>query len=120
MNSIKLRINFEGLKGNKMLESLFENQLTYSCINAKNAKKIAGLTPLRKPKTVLIANKLIEINHVVLLDFYINDLCFSDEFMVVPNLNEDVIFGTTTLRKWRIKLDFETNTINAKAVKFQI
>lgn len=35
----------------------------------------------------------------------------SDEFMVVPNLSEDAIIGVTTLQKWRIKLDFEHETV---------
>ena len=35
----------------------------------------------------------------------------SDEFMVVPNLSEDAIIVATTMQKWRIKLDFEHNTV---------
>jgi hypothetical protein len=120
MNSIKLPINFEGSKGNKTLKTLMENQTIYSLIDVKYAIQLGELTTLRKPKTVLNANKLIEINQVVLLDFYVNNLCFSDEFMVVPNLSESVIFGQTTIRKWRIQLDFKTNSVSAKAVQFKL
>jgi hypothetical protein len=35
----------------------------------------------------------------------------SDEFMVVKNLSEDAIIGVTTLQKWRIKLDFDTDSV---------
>jgi hypothetical protein len=45
------------------------------------------------------------------LDFYVNGLRMTDEFMVVPNLSESVIIGATTLQKWKIKLDFEHDTI---------
>jgi len=45
------------------------------------------------------------------LDFYVNGLRMTDEFMVVPNLSESVIIGATKLQKWKIKLDFEHDTI---------
>lgn len=44
-------------------------------------------------------------------DFYHNDIRLSDEFMVVPGLSEEAIIGVNTLQKWRIKLDFEHDTI---------
>ena len=34
-------------------------------------------------------------------------LRLSDEFLVIPDLSEEVIIGVNTLQKWRIKLDFE-------------
>lgn len=40
-----------------------------------------------------------------------NDIRLSDEFMVIPNISEDVILGVNTLQKWRIKLDFEHDTV---------
>ena len=44
-------------------------------------------------------------------DFYYNDIRLSDEFVVVPGLNEEGIIGVNTLQKWRIKLDFEHDTV---------
>ena len=52
-----------------------------------------------------------EITHRVTLDFYINDVRLSDEFMVVPALSEEAIIGAATMQKWRIKLDFEHDTV---------
>jgi hypothetical protein len=119
MSIIKLPIHYEGSKGEKTFNTLFDSQVVYSCINASDAYKIAELTPLKNRKTIQFAHELIESNYVVLLDFYINNLRFSDEFLVA-NLEEAVIIGATTLRKWRIQLDFENNTISAKEVHFQI
>ncbi len=31
--------------------------------------------------------------------------------MIIPGLSEDAILGVNTLQKWRIKLDFEHDTI---------
>ncbi|HEY0548725.1 MAG TPA: hypothetical protein VGF13_03930, partial [Verrucomicrobiae bacterium] len=47
----------------------------------------------------------------VRLEFYLNDLRLTDEFLVVPNLSEEVIIGATTMQKWKIKLDFEHEQI---------
>ena len=44
-------------------------------------------------------------------DFYFEDIRLSDEFMVVPNLSEEVIIGANTMQKWCIKLDFEHYTV---------
>jgi len=51
----------------------------------------------------------------VTLDFYVNDILLSDEFLVVPNLSEEVIIGAATLQKWRIKLDFEHDQVMVDA-----
>ena len=36
---------------------------------------------------------------------------FSDEFMVLSDLSEELIIGTTTMQKWRFKLDFEREEV---------
>lgn len=61
-------------------------------------------------------------NRVVCLDFLVNGLLLSDEFLVVENLPEQAIFGATTLRKWRIKLDVENNSllVNPNVAKFKL
>ena len=54
----------------------------------------------------------IIIKERILLDFYIEDILLSDEFLVVPGLSEEAIIGAATLQKWRIKLDFEHDTVH--------
>jgi hypothetical protein len=53
----------------------------------------------------------IEIKESITLDFYINDVLLSDEFLLVPDLREDAIIGAATMRKWRIKLDFNHDQV---------
>jgi hypothetical protein len=43
------------------------------------------------------------------LDFFLDDVHLTDEFYIVPGLSEEAIIGATTMQKWRIKLDFETD-----------
>lgn len=61
----------------------------------------------------------IKIENTLRTDFYFNDICLSDEFMVVPDLGEDANIGANTMQKWRIKSDFENDTviIDPKAAK---
>ena len=53
----------------------------------------------------------LKITHRIMVDFYINDIRLSDEFFVIPGLSEDAILGVNTFQKWRIKLDFEHDTV---------
>ena len=55
--------------------------------------------------TKIIADKRVTLN------FWIDGYRFSDEFMLLPNLSEDIIIGAATLQKWRMKLDFETEKV---------
>jgi hypothetical protein len=122
MSIIKLPINYEGSQGEKRLLTLFDSGATYSCINEDFVKGLSKLDRLRKPKLVGTATEghYVEIKHRVTLDFYIDDIQLSDEFMVVPTLSEEAILGVTTLQKWRIKLDFEHDTVivDPKIAKF--
>jgi hypothetical protein len=69
--------------------------------------------PLHTPMRLATASEhvFMEIMNRVSLDFYKDDIRLSDEFLVVPNLSEDVVIGATTMQKWRIKLDFEHDTV---------
>jgi hypothetical protein len=64
----------------------------------------------------------IEIECRITVDFYINDLQLSDEFLVVPGLSEEAIIGAATMQKWRIKLDFEHDRliVDPRVTKMQI
>jgi len=64
----------------------------------------------------------IEVEYRVMLDFYINDVLLSDEFLVVPGISEEAIIGATTMQKWRIKLDFEHEevSVDPRVAKLQL
>jgi len=93
--------------------ALFDSGATYSCVNASDVDGLANREPLPDPIDVETASdgNFIRIVHRVGLDFYLDGLRMTDEFMVVPNLSESVIIGATTIQKWKIKLDFEHDTI---------
>jgi hypothetical protein len=113
MSIIKLPIRYEGSKGETVLYSLFDSGATFSCINSDHAARLATLEKMRHPLEIATAAKdtYLRIENRIVLDFYYNDIRLSDEFMVIDNISEDVILGVNTLQKWRIKLDFEHDTI---------
>ena len=53
----------------------------------------------------------MEIYPTCRLDFYHEDIRLTDGFLVASGLREDVVIGATTMQKWRIKPDFEHDTI---------
>lgn len=113
MGIIKLPILFEGSKGEKVLYALFDSGATFSCIHPDFVGEIEQTNTLRHPLEVSTASQghYIKIEEALRADFYFQEVRMSDEFMVVPNLSEEAIIGVTTMQKWRIKLDFEHDTV---------
>ncbi|MDI6840085.1 MAG: retropepsin-like aspartic protease [bacterium] len=106
-------IKLVGSKGSKELAAIFDSGATYSCIRPEVAEKLGLVEPLpdimefgtAKGGEKLIAEKRVTLN------FYLNGYRFSDEFMLIPPLSEEVIIGASTLQKWRMKLDFENDEV---------
>ena len=124
MSIIRIPLRFEGSKGEKILYALFDSGANLSCINEGHAEEIANLEPFLHPRRLATAseNHFIEINSRITSDFFLDDIHLSDEFLVVSNLSEEVIIGASTMQKWRIKLDFETDTVHVdpKVAKLQL
>jgi len=110
---LRVPLLFEGSKNSKNLYALFDSGATYSCINEDVGEQLEVFTNLHTPMRLSTASEhvFMEISQRVTLDFYKEDIRLSDEFLVVPNLSEEVVIGATTMQKWRIKLDFEHDTI---------
>ena len=113
MGIIRVPLHFEGSVGEKTLYALFDSGSTFSCIRHDLAVEIEKPSTLRRPMEVATASEghYVKISEAMRADFYYNDIRLSDEFMVVPSLSEEAIIGVNTLQKWRIKLDFEHDTI---------
>src|SRR2546426_10055237 len=107
------RLHFEGSKGSAELEALFDSGATYSFLQLDLASQLGPLDKLPRPLAAETASAgtFLKIEHRILLDFYLNDLRLTDEFLVIANLSEQAIIGATTMQKWRIKLDFEHEQI---------
>jgi len=107
------QLHYEGSRGTGELETLFDSGATYSLVRAD---KVAALgQPERLPRPLSAetasAGQFLLIESVIRLEFYLNDLRLTDEFLVVPSLSEEAIIGAVTMQKWKIKLDFEHDAI---------
>lgn len=124
MSVIKLPLLYVGSRGETHLYSLFDSDANLSCINPDFVEKLEKPTKLGRKRLISTAAEghYIEITERVSLDFYIGDVLLSDEFLVVPSLSEEAIIGAATMQKWRIKLDFEHDSVHVdpKVAKIQL
>jgi hypothetical protein len=124
MSIIKQPLLFAGSKGEKHIYTLYDSDVNLSCINPSQLEGLEDAIPLGRIRRIATAAEghYIEVSEAVRLDFYMNDVLLSDEFLVIPGLSEDAIIGAATMQKWRIKLDFEHDIaiVDPKVAKMQL
>ncbi len=124
MSIIKNPLLFVGSKGEKHLYTLYDSGVNLSCIHPDHAEELGIAEHLGRTRLIGTASEghFIEITHRITLDFYIDDILLSDEFLVIPGLSEEAIIGAATMQKWRIKLDFEHDRaiVDPKVAKMQL
>jgi len=122
MSGIKIPLLYIGTKGEKYLYTLFDRGANLSCISPEYVNDIEVPLGLGRERKIATSSEshFIVIKERVILDFYIEDVLLSDEFLVVPGLSEEAIIGAATVQKWRIKLDFEHDTVhvNPKVARY--
>lgn len=113
MSIIRQPLLFAGSKGERNLYSLFDSGANLSCIHPDSVKEIETPIHMGRIRQLSTASEghYIEVSYAVRLDFYLQDVLLSDEFLIVPGLSEEVIIGAATMQKWRIKLNFEHDTV---------
>lgn len=124
MPIIKQPLLFVGSKGEKHIYTLYDSGANLSCINPEMLEGLETPVSLGRVRKIATAAEghFIEVSQRVSLDFYMNDVLLSDEFLVIPGLSEDAIIGAATMQKWRIKLDFEHDIaiVDPKVAKMQL
>ncbi|MBX9732585.1 MAG: retropepsin-like domain-containing protein [Chitinophagaceae bacterium] len=113
MSIIKRSLIYQGSQAEKRLYTLFDSGSSHSCIHPDFVSSLGNPEALGVRRKMETANEgqYITVTERIALDFYIDDILLSDEFLVVPSLSEEVIIGAATLQKWRIKLDFERDEV---------
>ena len=104
---------YQGEVGNKNVNTVFNTSFNLSCIHPDCLKGLANAQKIGVIRNIAIPGKMlpVQITQVTCLDFYIDNVLLSDEFLVVPELNQEVVIGAATIRKWRIKLNFEDDRV---------
>ena len=110
---LKIPVAFHGSAAEATYYTLFDTGSTYSCIRLDIAEHLGTLSKLYEPRFFCTASDghFLKVEFAMRLDFEINDLKLSDEFMVVPDLSEETVIGATTMQKWRMKLDFDHDAV---------
>lgn len=113
MAIIEKLIRFRGSKGEQRIRALFDSGATYSCIQKAAAERLANLERLPQAMRFGTAKGGVSLRagHTVRLEFFLGPDRFSDEFMVIDGLSDPVIIGAKTLQSWRMRLDFEHDTV---------
>ena len=115
MSLIENNVALLGLKGKKTVRALFDSGASYSCIRRDIAEEITQLDRLEEIIEFSTADEGASIiaDYVVHLSFYFSDSPrrFTDEFIVLDTLSEDVLIGASTMQKWKIKLDFDREEV---------
>jgi hypothetical protein len=114
MSVIILPILYTGSLGETRMMTLFDSGANLSCINPLCLNDIETPVKLGHVRKIYTASEghFIEVEERVALDFYLEDILLSDEFLLVPGLSEEAIIGAATMQKWRIKLDFEHDQVH--------
>ena len=124
MSIIKSPLLFVGSLGEKHLFTLYDSGANLSCIHPDVLDKLEYPVSLGRTRFIGTTSEghYIEVNQRVSLDFYMDDVLLSDEFLVIPGLSEEAIIGAATMQKWRIKLDFEHDKaiVDPKVAKMQL
>ncbi len=124
MSVIRLPLFYVGTKGGKTLYTLFDGAANLSCINPDFVENLGTPEHLGRIRRISTASEghYIEVKYRITLDFYIDDILLSDEFLVVPGLSEEAIIGAATMQKWRIKLNFEYDRVEVdpKVARMQL
>ena len=124
MSIIRYPLLFRGTKNDKYLYGLFDSGANLSAIRKDLAEQIDVLIKLREPIRLATANSndFMQVNYKFVSEFFLNDVQLSDEFLVLKDISEEVIIGAATMKKWRMKLDFEHDTVSvdSKVAKLQI
>ncbi|MEJ7680970.1 MAG: hypothetical protein WKG06_24590 [Segetibacter sp.] len=108
MSVIKLPLLYVGSKGEKHLYTLFDSGANLSCINPDYINDLESPVTLGRTRLIATASEghYIEVKERITVEFYINDVLLSDEFLLVPGLSEEAIIGSATLQKMADQVKF--------------
>ncbi len=115
MSLLQKQITLKGIKGRRTVSALFDSGASYSCIRGDVAESIDMVKPLDEPMVFETADReaTLTADYMVQISFFFADTerRFTDEFIVLDQLGEELIIGAATMQKWKIRLDFEREEI---------
>ncbi len=113
MGLIVKKLWIAGDKGEARLAVLFDTGASASCIRSDVVGKIATTLKLPTPEIYTLGDSggKLRVHETAVLYVYIQGVEVSDNFIVAPRLADKVIIGASTMQKWRVKLDLESEKV---------
>lgn len=117
MSILEHEVTLIGSKGKYRCHTLFDSGASYSIIRREIAESLEPLDLLPDPENWVFETaspgQIVQAKYRVTLNFRFEDsqARFSDEFIVFDELSEELIIGATTMQKWQIKLDFQSEKV---------
>lgn len=113
MGEIMEKVRLVGSKGEAEVAALFDSGATYSFVNHKVAERIANIEALPEPMRFATAKAgvVVESQAAIRANFHVDGAQYSDEFLVLDDMAEELIIGASTMQKWGIKLDMEQEKV---------
>jgi len=108
-NTIEVAVLFKGIKSETFLWAKVDEQRELSVIRKGLAERIDILIP--QQRLIQSSTDGIDERYKLVSDFFVDGVQLSDEFLVVEHLEAEVIIGAATIRKWRMKLDYENRIV---------
>lgn len=113
MGLIIKKLQVSGDKGKKRLQVLFDTGASRSFIRRDVAESLTTILRLPSPEVYVLGDGLgrLRATETAVVYVMIKGIRISDNFIVVPNLSDQMIIGVNTLQKWRMKLDLENEEV---------
>lgn len=113
MGEILEKVRLVGSKGEVEVTALFDSGATYSFVRRDVAEQAEVVLPLPEPMRFATAKvgAVVEAHERVAVNFYVDGVRYSDEFLVLDEMAEELIMGASTMQKWGIKLDMEKEKV---------
>jgi len=122
MGLIYKQVKLIGPKAVKELTALMDTGASESFIRAEEAQQIATPYKMPEPMTLELGKGELKANEAIFTYVDLDGVRLHWTFIVVSDLTEQVIIGADFFKRWKIKLDPETEKIifDPKALKLKL
>jgi hypothetical protein len=122
MRLIYKQVKLTGSKATKEFNALINTGASESFIHSQQAEQIATPYKMPHPMKIELGKGKLDTNEAIFTYVELDDVCVHWTFIVVPDLNEQVIIGADFFQRWKVKLDPETEDIifDTKALKLKL
>jgi len=113
MGEIFEKVRLVGSRGEVEVKALFDSGATYSFVRRDVAERVANIEALPEPMRFATAKsgEVVEVREAIRANFYIDGVRYSDEFLVLERMSEELIIGANTMQAWGIKLNMEQERV---------